>query len=666
MIRIQRKKINLLMLTFIMACLFLLTSCFVSKNVEITSNFPDSFETSEVLNVDFKQYITIKDVNNPDAKVTDEMLDISNVNYKKPGLYVVKIKYVDVNNSTYENTFVVKFTGTDYTSKTELKKLDTPSNITAVDQGDFKVLVSFTKVSTATEYLVKIYDLNEKLFKQENISNSQVINVGTGGNYYLTIQALGDNVSTANSDISNEVFFLLKEKSGLDENDPTTTLPTHEAHLQNNLSKLDDECLANGIPSLGTPKILVVPVEFSDYTLKEVGVTTSDIEKGFFGTEKDTGWESLSSYYEKSSYGHLKLSGTVLPTYTAKNTSTYYNNLYNRNSVGDDTILKEVLDYYDSTIDFSEYDYNNDGFIDGIYLVYAHPQDYENDNLWWAWQNWATYMELNTKYDGVRANYYMWASAGFILEGIDTGDGYDAFDYQAMYDSSLKINMHTFIHETGHMFGLDDYYDYPDSYNVGPAGGLGGADIMDYTVGDHCPFSKMMLGWVNPTIVLDTITIKIKSFTETGECIMIPKNFANNGYFGEYLTIDLYTPTGLNELDADNLFTKTAVRIMQVDSTFNYNFDMSKDRSAFMYNNSDTAHKQIRYIEADGKFDIEQSTERLPVYADNNDLFDAGDYFEVSSTMWKNLKWYDGSAMNFRISIDSISNGVATITITKK
>ncbi|MCK7485830.1 MAG: hypothetical protein MZU97_10005 [Bacillus subtilis] len=38
--------------------------------------------------------------------------------------------------------------------------------------------------------------------------------------------------------------------------------------------------------------------------------------------------------------------------------------------------------------------------------------------------------------------------------------------------------------------GLEDYYDYdPDGrYNVG---GLGSADMMDYTVGDHNPFSKM-------------------------------------------------------------------------------------------------------------------------------------------------------------------------------
>ncbi len=660
MIKKQRTGINLLIIIMMMIATFFITGCMISKNVEIKSDFPDSFTTCEVLNIDFTEYLTVTDVNNKNAKITEEMLDLSNVNYRKPGVYVIKVTYQSLNDEIYEKNFIITFKGNDYTAQS-LKKLNVPSNI-RVQEKNMSITVMFDRVPNAIGYKLFIYTPTNELILTKTIEPNDVITLNNEGNYYLTIQTLGDGKFTENSDVSGQIDFIIKGTLI----NPTVQLTTHNRYLQENLTKLNDGCLANGIPSLGSPKILVIPVEFTDYSLSKVGVTKTDIEKGFFGTAVDTGWESLASYYEKSSYGNLKLNGDVLPTYRTKYTATYYSNLYNRGTGGDDTVLREVLDYYDSSIDFSKYDYDQDGFIDGIYLVYAHPQDYENDNLWWAWQNWATYMGISNNYDGVRANYYMWASAGFILEGIDTGNGYDAFDYEATYRSSVKINMHTFIHETGHMFGLDDYYDYADVYDVGPTGGLGGADIMDYTVGDHCPFSKMMLGWVNPIIVLDSTTIKIKSFTETGECIMVPKDFTNNGYFGEYLTIDFYTPTGLNELDADYLFTKSAVRIMQIDSTFNFNFDIASDRSAFMYNNSDTSHKQIRYIEANGTFDIEKTTDTNTIYADNEDLFDAGEYFEVSSTKWKNLTWYDGSKMDFRITIDSIVNGVATITITRK
>lgn len=658
---------NFLIVNVMLLMSIILTSCVLQTNVIINAAFPDSFTTSEALTIDFTKYIDVTDIENPDAKVTSDMLDISDVNYKKPGQYIIKVVYTNLNGYIYRESFIVTFTGTDYSNKIDPTptptptKLNTPTNIVVNDLKDLSVSVTFTRVPNATSYLAKVYSGNNTLISSKEITSGGKITFTEIGNYSLIILAIGDGNSVLDSDVSEKITFTVTKKTNT--TNATVQLTGNKTYLQDNFSKLNDGCLANGIPSVGSPKILVIPVEFKDTSLSSLGVSRTDIEKGFFGTSADTGWESLASYYEKSSYGALKLSGTVLPTYKAKNNASYYNNLYKRNSEGDIDILEEVLNYYDSTIDFSQYDYNNDGFIDGIYLVYAHKQDYEDDTLWWAWQNWATYMELTTKYDGKKANYYMWASAGFILEGIDCGDGYDKFDYEAMYSSSLKLNMHTFIHETGHMFGLDDYYDYSDVYNVGPKGGLGGADIMDYTVGDHCPFSKMMLGWVNPIIVLDTVTLEIASFTETGQCIMIPKGFTNNGYFDEYLTIDLYTPTGLNELDSDYLFTKTAVRIMQIDATFNYNFDLNNDRSAFKYNNSDTAHKQIRYIEANGTFDIEKNDE---TYADDNDLFDAGDYFEVSNSKWKNLKWYDNTTMNFRISIDKIVNGVATITITVK
>lgn len=658
---------NFLIVIVIFLISIILTSCVLQTNVIINAAFPDFFTTSETLTVDFTRYIDVTDIENPDAKITSDMLDISDVNYKKPGQYIIKVAYTNLNGFIYRESFIVTFAGTDYSNKIDPTptptptKLNIPTNIVVNDLKDLSVSVTFTRVPNASSYLVKIYNGNNTLISSKEITSGGKITFTEIGNYSLSIQAIGDGNTILNSDDSEKITFTVTKKTT--SSNATEQLTGNKTYLQDNFSKLNDGCLANGIPSVGNPKILVIPVEFKDTSLSSLGVSKADIEKGFFGTSADTGWESLASYYEKSSYGALKISGTVLPTYKAKNNASYYNNLYTRNGEGDINILEEVLDHYNSTIDFSQYDYNNDGFIDGIYLVYAHKQDYEDDTLWWAWQNWASYMELTTRYDGKKANYYMWASAGFILEGIDCGDGYDKFDYEAMYSSSLKLNMHTFIHETGHMFGLDDYYDYSDVYNVGPKGGLGGADIMDYTVGDHCPFSKMMLGWVNPIIVLDTVTLEIASFTETGQCIMIPKGFTNNGYFGEYLTIDLYTPTGLNKLDSDYLFTKTAVRIMQVDATFNYNFDLNNDRSAFKYNNSDTAHKQIRYIEANGTFDIEKNNE---TYADNDDLFDAGDYFEVSNTKWKNLKWYDNTTMNFRISIDKIVNGVATITITVK
>ena len=82
------------------------------------------------------------------------------------------------------------------------------------------------------------------------------------------------------------------------------------------------------MPSVGDVNILVVPIKFRDiYTSKSnLEKYHTDLERTFFGT--DTGYESLSSYYKKSSYGKLNISGTVLDWYTPTESSTYYENVY--------------------------------------------------------------------------------------------------------------------------------------------------------------------------------------------------------------------------------------------------------------------------------------------------------------------------------------------------
>lgn len=653
------KKINqTLFMLIISAVLVVLVSCVSpSKNVEITSKLPENFQTAETLAIDFTLYFEVSDPNNPNAKVTKDMIDTSKINCKLPGTYPITINYPKADGTIGTKTFSVTFVGESF--EDEFINLDTPTNINVRNNQDLSAFVTFTKSVGASSYEIIVYQ-NTNIVLRKNVSGDTSITLKEAGSYELTVQAIGDDVTYKTSEVSSRVIFTVTNES-------TFQLTTFETHLQNRLKELGDAYFGSGIPSLGNPKVLVIPVQFSNYTLDRSGYTVSEIEKAFFGTSEDTGFESLKSYYHKSSYGKLTIDGDVLAPYTANEPANYYANKYNQYGIGDEIILEEVLNYYDDTIDFSEYDYDKDGSIDGIYLIYSCPQEYYESSIWWAWQTFASYNGVEDFYDGVQAGYYMWASVQFFAENVDAINGYDKFGQEAK--PGLLYNTHTIIHETGHMLGLDDYYDYPDSpdnpdsFEIGPTGGLGGADMMDLNVGDHNPFSKMMLGWVNPIVVLRDATLTINSFTETGQCLMIPKNFEKDGYFGEYLTIDLYTPTGLNEFDKSELFTISGVRIMQVDSGFNYDYDFYQDRSVFYFNNSDTEHKIIRYIEADGVFHIEKTTAGRDYFANNNDLFVAGDVFEAKATYWKTLTWYDGSLMDFSITIVKIANNQATITI---
>jgi M6 family metalloprotease-like protein len=375
------------------------------------------------------------------------------------------------------------------------------------------------------------------------------------------------------------------------------------------------------------------------------------LEKAFFGTSDDTGWESLQSYYYKSSYGQLNIGGTVLePFNTGKNIS-YYNSLqkqyikdledyqnYETDVMPDGVeyeILSAALKHYDSQINYADYDYNNDGLIDSIYLVYTcgYSDDYES--LWWAFTQ--EYLTSDYEYnDNVEADFYCFFSYQFFFDDL--------------FEKKLKLNCETVIHETGHLLGLDDYYDY--SEYEGPAGGIGGGDMMDYNVGDHNAYSKMMLGWIDPVVVTGTSTIKLSSFSKSGDAVFIFKNY-NNTFFDEYFVIDYFTPDGLNELGKGNngLFSSSGIRIYHVNSTLNNPSDCYSIYELTLYNNSYTDNKLISLVEADGRNDILDNG-----YSEDSDLFKVGN-------VCNNLKWHDNSKVNFIIKVDSISSSSATITI---
>ena len=168
-------------------------------------------------------------------------------------------------------------------------------------------------------------------------------------------------------------------------------------------------------------------------------------------------------------------------------------------------------------------------------------------DLWWAYcyEYFEDAESEEVKFDGIGLDWYLWASYEFFNEPIYTAydSQYNVIEEECLY---VKINCETIIHETGHALGLDDYYDYNDK--KGPYGGLGAFVMMDTNQGDHDPFSKAILGWINPTVVYNAkYSATLRSFTDFGDAIFIMKDNEET-YFTEMYVIALYTPTKANEL----------------------------------------------------------------------------------------------------------------------
>lgn len=318
-------------------------------------------------------------------------------------------------------------------------------------------------------------------------------------------------------------------------------------------------------PSTGNNKMLVVPVMFKGESLSDSAKVLNDLEIAFNGSEDETGWESVSSFYKETSYGKLNIEADIYESWvTIDLTCVEVSNLsYDKYDDPSIYVLDYVYDYLKTRIDLTQYDSDKDGYVDGVWLVYGNHSyskyKYKSDeleSLLWAYTYWDTNKEPNVS--NPVFNVYCWGSYDFMYESEGkAGD--------------IKVDAHTLIHETGHMLGLDDYYDYDATKN--PTGCL---DMMDYNIGDHNSYSKWMLDWVSPKVFnYSEGVMDINSFTDTGEFIVIPSDpNVNYSPLSEYLLIELYTPTGLNKLDSiysylgsyPKMFNNVGVRIYHVDS----------------------------------------------------------------------------------------------------
>ena len=340
--------------------------------------------------------------------------------------------------------------------------------------------------------------------------------------------------------------------------------------------------------------------------------------------------------------------------YDSSITSSYLQNLYDSyysNNSDDDPnelIITKILDKYNPYINYSDYDSNDDGFIDSIWVIYDTPVNFESeDSMFWAYTSWdyEWYSENHqdnidpTKArDGVYPYYYAWGGVDFMYPEINN----------ASYDtSSIDVDAHTYIHETGHLLGLDDYYDY--NPNLGPDRGLYGADMMDANIGDHGPISKLLLDWVDPYVAESSGNVTLAPFTTSGDFLIVSDHPLTSIY-DTYYIVEFYTNDGLNANDAP-IPNGLGIRITHVHGEVNIvngevDFNGGKYDTSFKYDNSDTT---IPFVEMLSHSSF--PSDEYGYYVTSNNLYTQGKVFTSSI---------------FDLRVVSISSTQAVVDITLK
>lgn len=423
------------------------------------------------------------------------------------------------------------------------------------------------------------------------------------------------------------------------------------------------------IPSTGNRNLLVIPIDFEDKVCSSLpsgcNGTRTQIMNAFFGQDSANAYQSVVSYFNDASFGKLHLSGKVAPWYQSKNITL--EEVSKDKSLVDKIVVEAIDDYKKNNDDIAKYDTDNDGYIDGVAFIYAAEYGQKNTSLW----AYESSLGLAPSQASPQVRSYFWAS------------------YQYMNSDGVmsKVDAHTYIHETGHLLGLDDYYSRDANQIYKP---LGGMDMMDYNLGDHNTFSKMLLDWTRPYVVTGDATIKIKASYKNGDCIIIPAGEWNGSAMDEYLLIELYSPKGLNKHDSSvkytngtqdfSLMNKYGIKVYHVDARIAYyktfgespfiGYEGTKELEEAMKPIISSGQRYYRRI--DHSNTLSNSHGNVPLIemidrhgsdylkqgnlVNNDSLFVTGDILDE-------FTFNDGTSLNYRIIFEQVSSDAATITI---
>ncbi len=237
---------------------------------------------------------------------------------------------------------------------------------------------------------------------------------------------------------------------------------------------------SKGFAQPETLKPLVLCVDFSDNVHSK---TTDAFDTLLFSKDFVVSTGSFRDYYLENSYGQHDPQGEVYGWVRAPQTYEYYtwglNGIYGPYPHNARGLVYDALLAADPFVNFQDYDYNNNGDIDGLIVVHAGPGAEETGDDWDIWS-------------------HRWSIPGTL-----TLDGVHILDYtiqpETHKDGSL-IDIGVFCHEWGHFLGIN-WEEYDTDYT---SEGLGDWSVMAtgcYNYGGkkpahHSAYCKYRLGWL--------------------------------------------------------------------------------------------------------------------------------------------------------------------------
>ena len=296
---------------------------------------------------------------------------------------------------------------------------------------------------------------------------------------------------------------------------------------------------------IGEKKGLIILVEFSDQSFD------AKHDKSYFErvtNEKnfrhEDGFEgSVYDYFYAQSEGLFQLTFDLVGPVKLDTTYVYYgkNVLIDGewNDIRDGEFAYDAIMAAKDSVDFSKYDWDGDGEVDQVYLLYAGPGEanYGDDDTIWPheWDLSSAYQTITL--NDVLINTY---ACGCELQP-------DELDWQGNVKSWMIDGIGTICHEFSHCLGYPDFYD--TNYK---AQGMGYWDLMDsgayngdgFLPAGYTSYERWVAGWKEPIVLSEpTAVTDMKALSEGGDSYII----YNAGNENEYYLLENRQPTHWDE-----------------------------------------------------------------------------------------------------------------------
>lgn len=360
-------------------------------------------------------------------------------------------------------------------------------------------------------------------------------------------------------------------------------------------------------PISGERKGLVILVNYKDKKMQHTQAEYNDyFNKAGYSDNNCTG--SVRDYFLSQSYGKFSLDFDVMgPVTLSKNLSYYGDNDSDGNDKHAAEMVAEAVKLAVSGIDLKKYDWDGDGYVDQVYVVYAGYGEHADAPANTIWPH---------EYELSEAAKYNDGPGALTINGV-TIDTY-ACSSELRGSSGNKMDgIGTACHEFSHCLAIPDMYDTSaDGENFGmnvwdlmDYGSYNGEDGFGETPAPFTSYERMYCGWLTPVELTQPCYVNdMPAITKEPVAYLIRN--ANPKFPGEYYLLENH-----QQESWDAYAPAHGMLILHVD----FNSDVWKQNTV----NNTASHQRMTIIPADGKLSHYNTTgDTWPGTSNNTKLTD--------------------------------------------